>query len=154
MDGFFLLLLHRLTFRKPMDIEALLTSHGIKPTVNRIIVARALEEAGQPMSLTELANKILTVDISSVFRALVLFRDHHLVHVIDDGDGGVCYELCHSHHDDEDDDQHLHFFCERCKRTYCFHDIPMPAVTLPHDFEVTKVNYVVRGICPHCRLAM
>ena len=74
-----------------------LERHGIKPTSNRIVVVRALETAGRPLSLLELETKIQTIDKSGVFRALTLFREHHLVHVIEDGGDGVRYELCHSH---------------------------------------------------------
>lgn len=129
----------------------LLEKHGVKPTANRIVVARALAEAGRPMSLTELEYKILSIDKSGVFRALTLFRVHHLVHVIEDGSGGARYELCHSHHDDADDDLHLHFYCEHCHRTFCLTDVPLPQVAAPEGFQVTGANYMLKGICPDCQ---
>ena len=79
------------------DFEALLVAHDIKPTANRIVVAKTLAAAERPMSLSELEYKILSIDKSGVFRALTLFREHHLVHVIEDGGDGVRYELCLSH---------------------------------------------------------
>ena len=92
------------------ECETLLASHDIKPTANRIVVAKTLAAAERPMSLSELEYKILSIDKSSVFRVLTLFREHHLVHVIEDGGDGVRYELCHSHDGhQEDDDQHVHF---------------------------------------------
>ena len=92
------------------------------------------------MSLTELEYKILSIDKSGVCRALTLFRDHHLVHVIEDGSGGVRYEICNSHDHDADDDQHLHFYCERCRRTYCLNEMPVPSVQLPDGFEPLTVT--------------
>ncbi len=129
----------------------LLEHHGVKPTANRIVVVKALEAAGRPMSLSELEYKILTIDKSGVFRALTLFKEHHLVHVIEDGGDGVRYELCHSHDGEVDDDLHVHFYCERCRRTYCLEDIPIPEVALPAEFEMTSVNFMVKGICPQCK---
>lgn len=131
---------------------AMLEEHDIKPTANRIIVLRALDGAGRPMSLSELEYKILTIDKSGIFRALTLFREHHLVHVIEDGGDGVRYELCHSHHHDEglDDDLHVHFYCEQCHQTYCLEHIPVPQVALPEGFLMSSVNYMVKGLCPHC----
>jgi len=123
----------------------------VKPTANRIVVVKALEAAGRPMSLSELEYKILTIDKSGVFRALTLFKKHHLVHVIEDGGDGVRYELCHSHDGEVDDDLHVHFYCERCRRTYCLEDIPIPEVVLPAGFEMTSVNFMVKGICPQCK---
>ena len=129
----------------------LLVEHGVKPTANRIVVVKALEAAGRPMSLSELEYKILTIDKSGVFRALTLFKEHHLVHVIEDGGDGVRYELCHSHDGEVDDDLHVHFYCERCRCPYCLEDIPIPKVTLPAEFEMTSVNFMVKGICPQCK---
>ena len=46
----------------------LLESHGVKPTANRIVIARALAAAGRPMSMTELETELETIDKSNVFR--------------------------------------------------------------------------------------
>lgn len=129
----------------------LLEEHGVKPTANRIVVVKALASADRPLSLSELEYKILSIDKSGVFRALTLFREHHVVHVIEDGGDGVRYELCHSHHDGVDDDLHVHFYCEHCRRTFCLEEISIPEVSLPEGFMMTSVNFMVKGICPDCR---
>ena len=128
----------------------MLEEHDIKPTANRLIVLRTLDGAGRPMSLSELEYKILSIDKSGIFRTLSLFREQHLVHVIEDGGDGVRYELCHSHHDEIDDDLHVHFYCEQCHQTYCLDHIPVPDIELPEGFIMESVNYMVKGICPHC----
>ena len=136
------------------ECEMLLASHDIKPTANRIVVAKTLAAAERPMSLTELEYKILSIDKSGVFRSLTLFREHHLVHVIEDGGDGVRYELCHSHDGHaEDDDQHVHFYCERCHRTFCLTDMPIPTVSLPAGYELHDINYMAKGLCPECSSA-
>lgn len=136
-----------------MNYEMLLEQHGVKPTANRMIVLRTLEGAGRPMSLSELGHQIQTIDKSGIFRTLTLFREQHLVHVIEDGGDGVRYELCHSHHDDVDDDLHVHFYCEQCHRTFCLEHIPVPAVDVPEGFIMNSANYMVKGICPQCAYA-
>ena len=97
---------------------SLLEEHGIKPTANRIVLARALASSMQPQSLAELERRIQTIDKSNIFRGLMLFREHHLVHAIEGSNDGTKYELCHSHDHDHDDDQHPHFYCEQCHETY------------------------------------
>ena len=97
----------------------LLEEHDIKPTANRIVVVKALASSMLPQSLAELEHRIGTIDKSNVFRALTLFREHHLVHTIEGSSDGTKYELCHSHSHEHDDDQHPHFFCEVCQHTYC-----------------------------------
>lgn len=128
----------------------LLLRHGIKPTANRIVVVKALASMDRPLSLTELEYKILSIDKSGVFRALTLFKEHHLVHVIEDGGDGVRYELCYSEAGDVDDDMHVHFFCERCHRTFCMDGIHIPQVSLPEGYVMATANYVVKGLCPDC----
>ena len=129
----------------------LLEHHGVKPTSNRLLVAKALETAQRPLSLMELETRIKTIDKSGIFRALTLFREHHMVHVIEDGGDGVRYELCRSHDDEHDDDMHVHFFCEVCRQTYCLDNIKIPPVELPGGFVMNTVNYMVKGTCPNCR---
>lgn len=128
----------------------MLERHGIRPTSNRIVVLKALAAAMNPSSISDLENKIVTIDKSGIFRSLMLFREHRLVHVLEDGDGGVKYELCLSHDENEDEDMHVHFYCEQCHRLFCLHDMPVPQVDLPEGYSMTTVNYVVKGTCPQC----
>ena len=133
-----------------MSLEELLEHHGVKPTANRLLIARALQEADRPLSLMELEAQLETIDKSNVFRALSAFRDAHLVHVLEDTGDGVRYELCHSHNEEHDDDVHVHFYCTRCHKTYCLEDTPVPPVAVPEGFNPESVSYLVKGICPEC----
>lgn len=133
------------------EYSQLLEEHGIRPTANRIVVVRTLAESMLPLSLAEIERRIGTIDKSNVFRALSLFREHHLVHAIEGGGDGTRYELCHSHDHEHDEDQHPHFFCEVCQQTYCLDYLDMPEPVLPQGFELHSVNYMLKGICPHCR---
>ena len=85
-----------------------------------------------------------------MFRALTLFREHHLVHTIEGSSDGTKYELCHSHDHEHDDDQHPHFFCEVCQQAYCLEGVSLPDINLPQGFELHSKNYMLKGICPHC----
>ncbi|MCR5076881.1 MAG: transcriptional repressor [Prevotella sp.] len=131
-------------------IERLLDEHGIRPTANRIVIARALALMDYPVSMKELETRVQTIDKSNVFRTLSLFKEHHLVHQLEDGNDVVRYELCLSHDSEEDDDMHVHFYCERCQRTFCLSDTPVPQVDLPSGYEKMAVNYMVKGLCPAC----
>ena len=128
----------------------LLEQHGIKPTANRIVVVRELASAMRPMTLAELEYKILSIDKSNIFRALCLFKEHHLVHVIEGGSDGARYEICHSHDHEHDEDVHPHFYCERCQKTYCLDYCEVPAISLPKGFEQHSVNLMIKGVCPDC----
>lgn len=133
-----------------IHLEELFAQHGVKVTANRLLIAQALQEAGRPLSMTELEDRLETIDKSNIFRALTAFRDAHLVHVLEDSGDGVRYELCLSHHDDDDDDVHVHFYCIKCRRTFCLHEVPVPPVRVPDGYEAQSVSYLVKGLCPEC----
>ena len=132
------------------ELIARMESHGIKPTANRILVAESLHRQKRPMTLAELEAELETVDRSNIFRSLTLFREHHFIHVIEDGCEGMRYELCLSTHADQDEDMHVHFHCERCHRTFCLDQTPIPPVSLPEGFSMETANYMIKGICPDC----
>lgn len=133
------------------EIEDLLTSKGIKPTANRILVMRQLLKASRPISLADLEDLFgHTLDKASIFRVLELFAEKDVVHVIEDGSRSLKYEVCHgsSHHSISD--QHVHFFCEVCKGIFCLQDIKVPILELPEGFLPHSVNHVIKGKCPKC----
>ena len=132
------------------DPVSLMQEHGVKPTANRILILRALLEAGRPLSMTEIETALESVDKSIISRTLSAFREARLLHVLADGGESVRYEVCHCAAEDEDTDRHVHFHCTRCGRTYCLEELPVPAVSLPEGYSADHVNFVVEGICPAC----
>ncbi|MBR1512729.1 MAG: transcriptional repressor [Bacteroidales bacterium] len=132
------------------QLIALMGQHGIKLTANRIIVAKALAEEHRPLSMSELEDRIGSIDKSGIFRTLTLFKEQHLVHVLEDSEG-TRYELCHSGNHAVDNDMHVHFHCEHCGETICLEDIPIPPVDLPKGYEAQSANFVLKGLCPHCQ---
>lgn len=133
----------------PEDPVELMQEHGIKPTANRILILKALLQAGRPLSQTEIETALESVDKSIISRTLGTFREHHLLHTVSSEDG-VRYEVCHCAEEEEDSDRHVHFHCEVCGRTFCLEDLPVPAVQLPDGFSVENVEYMAHGVCPDC----
>lgn len=132
------------------NLEQLLGQHGVKVTANRLLIARALQEAERPLSLMELEARLDTIDKSNVFRALTAFREAHLVHALEDAGEGVRYELCHSRNHSQDEDLHVHFYCTRCHKTYCLEETPVPPVVVPEGYRPESASYLLKGICPDC----
>lgn len=128
----------------------LLERHGIRATANRIMIVKALAAEQAPKTVKDLEDTLVLIDKSNIFRTLAIFKEQHLVHSIEDGNGALRYELCLSHSDDEDDDEHVHFFCEECGRTFCLHSVPLPDVALPAGYRPRSANYLVKGLCPAC----
>lgn len=131
--------------------EELMHAHGIKPTANRILILRTLLQEGRPLSMTEIETVLESVDKSIISRTLSLFRERRLLHAMEDGGDSLRYEVCRCAETEEDNDRHVHFHCERCGRTFCFEDCPVPPVDFPAGFELHNANYMAHGICPACR---
>ena len=137
------------------DIPVHLEQNDIKPTANRILVIRELMTASTALSLGDLEARLGTVDKSSIFRVLSLLSEHHLIHQINDSTGQTKYALCEdgSHSSDPHhniSDEHIHFHCERCKRTFCLPSEHIPDIKLPEGFHIHNAEMVVTGLCPEC----
>lgn len=133
-----------------MDAEKILEKADIKPTVNRLLVLRAILSSEMPMSLVELETALETLDRSSISRVLALLLERDVVHVFEDGRGVAKYEICRGESHCSIDDMHAHFYCEKCERVYCFEDISAPYINIPSEFHVRSVNYMLKGVCPEC----
>lgn len=132
------------------DPEALMLEHGVKPTANRILILRTLLHGHRPLSMTEIETELESVDKSIISRTLATFREHHLLHALEDGGDSLRYEVCRCGEEEADTDHHVHFHCERCGHTFCFEDLPVPAITYPDGFDVHHINYMAHGLCPEC----
>ncbi|MDE7108485.1 MAG: transcriptional repressor [Muribaculaceae bacterium] len=137
--------------RDSIDIEDFLSKRGIKLTPNRILVAKELIKTTHPVSLADLEILLDPMDKASIFRVLELYAGKDIVHVIEDGSRSSKYEICLSSGHHSLRDQHVHFFCEKCRETYCFENTAIPIVEMPDGFLPRAVNYVIKGLCPTCR---
>lgn len=143
--------------------ENILQLYGVRPTAVRLLIWRQIVKTDHPFSLSDMEVWLDTVDKSTLFRALTLFEEHHLLHSIDDGSGQKKYCRCddtdaclthiheHEHEHEHIGCKHVHAYCTRCQRTFCIRTEQIPLVKMPEGFEVTDINYVVRGICPECQ---
>ncbi|MCD8290523.1 MAG: transcriptional repressor [Prevotella sp.] len=123
---------------------------GIKPTAIRILILRNMYRGDETVSLPQLERLLPTVDKSTISRTLSLFLLHRLIHAVDDGSGTLKYNVCSDDCDCSVDDNHTHFYCENCHRTFCLKYIHVPVVNLPEGFVLSEINYVIKGLCPAC----
>ena len=103
----------------------------------RLLVLQYLMEQNRALSLNELEVLFENADKSTIFRTLKTFQENYLVHRINDGSGAIKYALC-----DDDcicslEDNHIHFLCTKCRKTYCLKDTPITTPNLQMDLEQT-----------------
>ena len=130
--------------------EQTLEKAGIRITAVRLLIWREIRNSFQgAFSLSDIEEALPTVDKSTIFRTLTLFKESHLLHDIDDGSGSHKYCVCH-HDDTRACTGHVHLTCRICHRTFCLPDVRIPQVALPAGFEPEETEYLVKGICPSC----
>lgn len=122
----------------------------VKPTSMRLLILRTMIRGNEMVSMSDIERLLPTVDKSTISRTLSLFLFHRLIHCIDDGSGSLKYAVCGDDCACIVEDEHTHFYCETCHRTFCLKQIHVPVVPLPEGFTLTSVNYVLKGICPEC----
>ena len=127
-----------------------LKHRGIKPTATRLLILRAMFRGDETVSLPQLEKLLPTVDKSTISRTLSVFLMNRLIHVVDDGSGSLKYNVCSDDCDCGVEDEHTHFYCENCQRTFCPKRIHVPVVSLPGGFVLNSINYVIKGLCPEC----
>ena len=132
-------------------IATKLDQKGIKATANRILVYEMLARSKRPLSLADMNERMWHLDKSSISRVLSLFAKHDVVHSFEDGRGILNYELCGSEGECEHEDGHVHFYCERCRHSFCLHDASLLSLEIPEGFELHSVSFVMKGICAKCR---
>ncbi len=133
------------------SIDIKLIKRNIKQTAMRELVLEVLTQQKTAISLPELEQQFEKADKATLYRTLKTFEERKLIHSIDDGSGPVKYALCLEECCCSIEDLHVHFRCTSCNKTYCLHEIPVPAITLPKDFSLESVNMVVQGVCANCR---
>jgi Fur family ferric uptake transcriptional regulator len=89
---------------KPMDIEALCTTKGMRMTEQRRTIARVLASADDHPDVEELYRRCAAIDdrisISTVYRTVKLFEDAGIIERHEFRDGRARYEqIPESHHD-------------------------------------------------------
>ena len=127
-----------------------LENREIKPTAMRLLVLKILQQQPYAISLGDLEMLFDHADRTTLFRTLRLFKEHKLIHSIDDGTGSVKYALCDDSCDCDPDEVHVHFHCTHCKKTYCMTETSVPGFKLPVRFKMQEINIVMKGLCDKC----
>ncbi len=91
-------------------------------------------------------------DRVTIYRTLQVFAEKGIIHQIPTTDNSIKYALCKEncapgHHHDN----HVHFICERCHKTFCLEEVHIPDVILPEGFRPRRAEMILSGICKQCQ---
>ncbi|WP_207492123.1 Fur family transcriptional regulator [Aridibaculum aurantiacum] len=90
-------------------------------------------------------------DRVTIYRTLQTFVEKGIIHTIPTADNSILYALCkdecsEGHHHDN----HIHFVCDNCNKTYCMDDVVTPEITLPQGFKPAVIDVIATGLCADC----
>ncbi len=126
-----------------MNNEAFLRSYGIRPTAIRLMIFKCISEFGSAFSFDDISDVLETIDRSTIFRTLNTFENSGLIHKFEDGLGHSKYCLSMSNH--------VHVSCKCCGKTFCLPIHSHPQFSLPENFQIEEIKYVITGICQDCK---
>lgn len=89
-------------------------------------------------------------DRVTVYRTLQTFVEKGIVHTIPTSDNSIRYALCKDCEEGHHHDNHVHFICSNCNKTFCLDDVVSPQIELPAGFIADNVQVVINGVCGEC----
>lgn len=135
------------------EMEDLLRRAGVKPTRHRLSVLGALCSAPCPQSAEQVYMALrrdgVQINLSSVYRALELLREHALLTRTSTlADPRALYEPASAEH------RH-NLICSECHRTIALPGCPLGGyerdIAREMDFDVTGHRLEIFGVCRDCR---
>ncbi|TGE15176.1 Fur family transcriptional regulator [Hymenobacter elongatus] len=136
----------------PDHISLTLARHGLRHTPMRRAVLDVLFSKSFALSSNDIEQALeADSDRITLYRTLRTFEQKGVIHrVLDSSDvirfaacSVACTEQAHA-------DDHVHFKCSACERTYCLTQVAIPAVQLPGGFRATHRDYLMSGVCQQC----
>ena len=130
---------------------ALLEDHKLRKTTIRLQVLDLFLQAKAALSSNRIEQQLDKIDRITLYRTLKTFEKEGLIHKAIDGSDKAKYALCSEacspeHHHDN----HAHFRCGDCGRTYCLDQVEAPRINVPDGFQVDASYLVLEGVCEAC----
>lgn len=130
----------------------LLQLKNIRDTSFRKKVLEVLLKHNKPVTIEEVEKHLGKFDRITLYRTIKTFEEKGLIHeIVIAGEPkrialckSTCNEEKHDHHHD-----HIHFFCESCKETYCIEKIEIPEIIIP-NYIIKSFDFQMKGVCENC----
>lgn len=132
-----------------MQLENILGSHGYRTTKARRAVFDALHDTMHPMSIQELNTECRDYDRVSIYRALKLYEQLNIIHLIYLG-WKKRYELAEPFKA-----HHHHLQCSHCHALVTIDEIELEkiidTICTKHAFQPQTHSFEIQGICRQCQ---
>lgn len=134
------------------DTFSILEKHKLRKTSVRADILKVFLIHSHALSHADIEESLGSgYDRVTIYRTLYSFEEKGLIHKVPDDGGIQKFALCHDHCDEHNhQDDHLHFLCTKCCRTFCLEGVELPDFVVPQGYSVSSVNFSVQGICREC----
>ncbi|WP_281615738.1 transcriptional repressor [Flammeovirga sp. SubArs3] len=139
-----------LLMKKFSSKKEYLCNYGIRSTPFRTELLEIFMNNSYGLTHKDLQQKIKSnPDKATIYRALDIFLEKGVIHKVPGFNSVSKYALtqeevsCHT-------ENHAHFLCKRCKKTFCMNDLALPEYSKVNGFNITSARLVLEGICPSC----
>jgi Fur family ferric uptake transcriptional regulator len=135
------------------DRTEILKRNGLSITESRKKILELFLDSDGALAHADIEkNTDTSFDRVTVYRTLQTFVDKGIIHQIPTTDNSVLYALCkHNCEQGHHHDNHVHFICNVCDKTFCLDDVTVPDVKLPNGFTPAQAAMVVTGVCLDCK---
>lgn len=130
--------------------EQILANKKISPTAMRVLTLDFLLKQSAAVSLSDIEKNFFQSDRITLYRTLKTFEKKGLIHSIQENNTSkyaLCQDACA---EDFHQDNHLHFYCTRCKETVCLDQVDLSKIPLPPNFSLQQLRFFAKGICENC----
>ena len=137
---------------KSIELRNELREKGLRATSSRIAVLDLLRSVGEPMSHSDVADRLErgAWDRATIYRNLVDLTEVGLLRRTDVGDHVWRFEAIGGEHEAK---AHPHFVCTECGGVECLTDttVAVSPVNSPRAVRQREVEVHLRGLCDDCR---
>ncbi len=135
------------------NVLSILSNHKLRNTEIRREMLAVFLESDCALSHHDIEKKLDSKhDRVTLYRTLKSFEEKGIIHRIanhtDTIEYALCKDDCRDHH--KHSDNHAHFNCEICSKTFCLDDVGIPDLKIPKDFNANDFQLLVTGICDKC----
>jgi Fur family transcriptional regulator, ferric uptake regulator len=136
---------------KSAELFERLVGIGVRPTKQRLLVLETLAAEPHDATAQEIHARLREtgerVGLATVYRALSVLREKHVVDELSHRSGETCYRLCSPGH-------HHHLVCSSCHRVEELEDCEIDAwvtkASQRHGFRPAAHTVEVVGLCADC----
>lgn len=135
--------------RSDEKLKSLLKKHGYSVTAPRISTFKALMDARDALTITQIIEKLPTIDMASVYRTIQLFEKTGIVQRVLSGFKSK-FELSEAF-----SPHHHHFVCSNCGTAQAIYsqnlEESLHALETQYGFELRQHSVELSGYCKACR---